>query len=214
MSRLPGGAPGHRFQCLCQQLFPGGKLAQSQTDRRLVADYISGDLKAFTAIVEKHRARLLWVARRYGHNEDDAQDILQEALFKASCSLHTWRHESSLSTWLHRLVMNSGWDFRNHRRHFEVPSLDDGSVPHDINPLLASDPISRTEETLQLHQSLARLHPDQRRALWLIDIEGWTIGHVAKQEGVRPGTIKSRRNRAREALRAELARECSTATER
>lgn len=187
---------------------------QTQSDRHLVADYISGDLRAFTTIVERHRARLLWVARRYGHNEDDAQDILQEALFKASCSLHTWRHESSLSTWLHRLVMNSGWDFRHHRRHLETATLDDDTLPHDINPLLASDPISRTEETLQLRQSLARLHPDQRRALWLIDIEGWTIGHVATQEGVRPGTIKSRRNRAREALRAELAREYSTLAER
>lgn len=182
----------------------------AHTDGGLVAAYIDGDLKAFTTIVERHRARLLWVARRYGHNEDDAQDILQEALFRASYSLHTWRHESSLSTWLHRLVMNSGWDFRNHRVQVEAPTLDDGALPHDINPLLAADPIGRSEDMLHLHESLGRLHPDQRRALWLIDIEGYTIGHVAKQEGVQPGTIKSRRNRAREALRADLG-ECSVA---
>lgn len=192
---------------MCQLIFLGGKLTHN--DRRLVADYIGGDIKAFSSIVEKHRARLLWVARKYGHNEDDAQDILQEALFRASCNLHTWRHESSLSTWLHRLVMNSGWDFRNHRRQVEVTTLDDDALPHDINPKLASDPIGRREDLLHLHESLAKLHPDQRTALWLIDIEGYTIGHVARQAGVQPGTIKSRRNRAREALRAEMAGECS-----
>ncbi|MDO5670346.1 MAG: sigma-70 family RNA polymerase sigma factor [Corynebacterium sp.] len=175
------------------------------SDGRLVADYIDGDLKAFTTIVERHRTRLLWVARRYGHNEDDAQDILQEALFRASYSLHTWRHDSSLSTWLHRLVMNSGWDFRNRRPQVESSTLDDDTLPHDINPLLASDPIGRTEDIWHLHDSLARLHPNQRKALWLIDIEGYSIVHVAKQEGVKPGTIKSRRNRAREALRAEYS---------
>lgn len=177
----------------------------AHSDGRLVADYIDGDLKAFTTIVERHRTRLLWVARRYGHNEDDAQDILQEALFRASYSLHTWRRDSSLSTWLHRLVMNSGWDFRNRRPQVESATLDDGAVPHDINPLLASDPIARTEDLLHLQDTLARLQPDQRKALWLIDVEGYTIGHVAKQEGVKPGTIKSRRNRAREALRAEYS---------
>ncbi|MDO5511516.1 RNA polymerase sigma factor [Corynebacterium sp.] len=180
----------------------------TRTDGGLVAAYIEGDLTAFSAIVERHRARLLWVARRYGRNEDDAHDILQEALFRASYSLHTWRRESSLSTWLHRLVMNSGWDFQNHRVQVETPILDDGTLPHDVNPLLAADPIGRSEDLLHLRESLERLHPDQRRALWLIDIEGYTIGHVARQEGVRPGTIKSRRNRAREALRAELG-ECS-----
>ena len=179
----------------------------AHTDGRLVENYIDGDLRAFTEIVERHRARLLWVARKYGHNEDDAQDILQEALFKASCSQHTWRYESSLSTWLHRLVMNSGWDFRNHRRQFEVPTLDDDSLPHDINPHLAVDPIGERDRMLQLEETLACLRPDQRTALWLIDVEGYSVSHVAEQEGVQPGTIKSRRSRAREALREQLLAE-------
>lgn len=181
----------------------------AHTDGRLVANYIGCDLRAFTEIVERHRARLLWVARKYGHNEDDAQDILQEALLKASCNLHTWRHESSLSTWLHRLVMNSGWDFRNHRRQIEMTTLDDDALPHDINPHLAIDPIGERDKMLQLEETLARLRPDQRTALWLIDVEGYSVSHVAQQEGVQPGTIKSRRSRAREMLRSQLLVECS-----
>lgn len=176
----------------------------AHTDGRLVENYIGGDLRAFTEIVERHRARLLWVARKYGHNEDDAQDILQEALFKASCNLHTWRHESSLSTWLHRLVMNTGWDFRNHRRQVETTTLDEEAVPHEINLRLSIDPIRQREVILQLREALDRLRPDQRTALWLIDVVGYSVAHVAEQEGVPPGTIKSRRARARTALREDM----------
>ncbi|GAB2516698.1 sigma-70 family RNA polymerase sigma factor [Corynebacterium atrinae] len=176
----------------------------NQPDGALIAAYIGGDMRAFSRIVEKHRARLLWVARKYGHNEEDANDILQEAFLRASRKLHTYRHEASLSTWLHRLVMNTGWDFRNHRNQVELAVLDGEAIPHEINLKLAVDPIHHKETLLHLQEGLAKLHPNQREALWLIDVAGYSIAHVARQEGVQPGTIKSRRARARQALRENL----------
>ncbi|WIM70963.1 sigma-70 family RNA polymerase sigma factor [Corynebacterium suedekumii] len=176
----------------------------TQPDGELVDAYVAGDMRAFSEIVERHRTRLLWVARKYGHNEDDAQDIVQEALLRASRKLHTYRHESSLSTWLHRLVMNTGWDFRNHRRQVETTTLDEEAVPHEINLRLSIDPIRQREVILQLREALDRLRPDQRTALWLIDVVGYSVAHVAEQEGVPPGTIKSRRARARTALREDM----------
>ncbi len=175
------------------------------TDRDLVSAYVGGDTRAFTTIVERHRTRLLWVARRYAKNEDDAQDILQEAFLKASRNLHTYRAEATLSTWLHRLVMNSGWDFAHHRRHREHMILDDGVIPHEFNVRLSHDPTRSLDLGLELRQSMAKLRPDQRTALLLIDVVGYSVDHVARREGVRPGTIKSRRSRAREVLRAHLA---------
>lgn len=176
----------------------------TQPDGELVTAYVAGDMKAFSEIVERHRTRLLWVARKYGNNDDDADDIVQEALLRASLKLHTYRHESTLSTWLHRLVMNSGWDFLNHRSQVEISTLDDDSVPHEINLRLSVDPIRQREVALHLEEAMAKLRPDQRSALWLIDIAGYSVAHVAEHEGVRPGTIKSRRSRAKDALRAEL----------
>ncbi|RNE48118.1 sigma-70 family RNA polymerase sigma factor [Corynebacterium alimapuense] len=176
----------------------------TQPDGALVHAYVAGDTRAFSQIVERHRARLLWVARKYGNNEDDANDILQEAWLRASRKLHTYRYEASLSTWLHRLVMNSGWDFINHRHQLESVTLDDDVVPHEVNLRLSVNPIEHRDVILHLEESLAKLRPDQRSALWLIDIAGYSIAHVAKQEGVRPGTIKSRRARARESLREDM----------
>ncbi|AGF73797.1 sigma-70 family RNA polymerase sigma factor [Corynebacterium halotolerans] len=176
----------------------------TDSDRALVSAYVAGDMRAFTVIVERHRARLLWVARRYARNEDDAHDILQEALLKASRKLHTYRAESTLSTWLHRLVMNSGWDFAHHRSHREQTTLDDDVVPHEFNIRLSYDPTRHLDQTMLLRQAMAKLRPDQRAALLLIDVAGYSVSHVARREGVRPGTIKSRRARAREFLREDL----------
>lgn len=183
--------------------------ATDRSDRELVTAYLGGDRRAFTTIVERHRTRLLWVARRYAHTEEDAHDILQEALLKASHKLHTYRAESTLSTWLHRLVMNSGWDFAHHRRHREQATLDEEVIPHDFNVRLSHDPTRLLDLALLLRHSMAKLRPDQRTALLLIDVAGYSVAHVAHREGVRPGTIKSRRARAREFLREDLATEAA-----
>lgn len=177
-----------------------------QSDMDLVADFLSGDVSAFSTIVERHRARLLWVARRYtAGNEDDAEDILQDALFKASRNLNSYRAEATLSTWLHRLVMNAGYDFRNHRFRREVSTLDQDDAAHDYQDRLAHDPHSEHETAMMLRAALETLRPEQRTALLAVDGAGYTVASVAESEGVRPGTIKSRRARGRAALADALA---------
>lgn len=176
-----------------------------RSDDELVADFLSGDTRAFTTIVERHRARLLWVARKYTWgNEADAEDVVQEALFKASRKLGSFRRESSLATWLHRLVMNSGYDFSHHRFRREVSSLNDDAVDIEQNLQLSHDPRSEHEDAMAVREALDALHPDQRRALLAVDALGYTILDLAREEGVKPGTIKSRRNRARSAFSAAL----------
>ena len=185
--------------------FPGGFLVSAQpTDRELVDAFIGGDTKAFSAIVEKHRARLTAMARRYTRNDDDAQDIVQEALLKASCNMATYRHDAALSTWLHRLVMNSGYDFLNHRSNRENASLDAEIIEDDRNYALAHNPSENLAESITVAQAMETLRQDQREALYLTDIAGYPIDTVAKVQGVAPGTVKSRRARARQVLRAAI----------
>ncbi|KQB84670.1 sigma-70 family RNA polymerase sigma factor [Corynebacterium oculi] len=153
----------------------------------------------------RHGARLLRVARRYGRNEHDAHDIVQEALLRASQNLHTFRRESALGTWLYRLVANSGYDFAHHRHLREVAALDDGRTAPDADIRLAYEPLSGIDTRLALQSALSHLHPDQAAALVLIDAAGYSVAHVAEWAGVQPGTVKSRRARAKAALR-ELMR--------
>lgn len=175
---------------------------QTMPDNALVTEFVAGDHKAFAVIVERHRQRMMAVAKRYARNEHDAQDIVQDALFKASRNMHTFRAESALTTWLHRLVQNAGYDHakraENKRQH---TSLDDSEkLNQDSNRYLAIDPLGNLDRLLELRQALMKLPAAQRRALMLIDVAGYSIDSAASHLGVRPGTVKSRRNRARQAL--------------
>lgn len=170
-------------------------------DRALVAAYLAGDERAFEAIVNRHHRVMRRLAWRYARNEQDAQDIMQEALLKASTHMHTYRAEAKFSTWLYRLVLNAGFDHykraENKRQHL---SIDDEDLPQDARKFLAHDPLKNFNRMLGLRQTLAALPAENVHALLLIDVAGHSINHAARELGVRPGTVKSRRHRARDML--------------
>lgn len=180
---------------------------QEKNDKALVKEYIEGDHRAFAVIVQRHRQRMLAVAKRYARNEHDAQDIVQDALFKASRNMHTFRSEAALTTWLHRLVLNAGFDHakraENKRQH---ASLDDSEkLNQDSNIYLSHDPLGNLDRLLTFRQAMQKLPASQQHALMLIDVAGHSINSAASQLGVRPGTVKSRRNRGRQALAEALS---------
>lgn len=176
--------------------------AIEHTDQQLVEAYKAGDARAFAQIVHRHTPRLNYVARRYARNEQDMQDIVQEALFRASKKMHSYRSEAKLSTWLHRLVMNTGYDhLQAARKRARDVSIDDTEhASSDANPLLAHDPTSAVDRGIVLRQAIEALPAAQRDALLLIDVVGLTVQRAAREMGVRPGTVKSRRSRARDAV--------------
>lgn len=175
---------------------------QNLSDEALAAAYLQGDGRAFAAIVDRHTARMLTVARRRARNEQDAQDIVQEAFFKAALNMHTYRAEAALTTWLHRLVVNAGYDHakraENKRAHL---SLDDEEQDFNEKSMaLAHWPLAHYEKIMALRNILARIPSAHRRALMLIDVAGLTVDTAARELGVQPGTVKSRRHRAREQI--------------
>lgn len=183
------------------------------SDAQLVATYVAGDHTAFTTIVTRHERHMKWAARKYGRNEDDVHDILQDALLKASRNMHLYRAEAALSTWLHKLVLNSGFDWARHRSRRELAILDDTHTTPSEDPRLAVDPLSYLDVALTIRQAMDQLHTDQRNALLLVDLGGYCIDDVAHYEGVKPGTIKSRRARAKAQLRTLLQADFFAGTE-
>lgn len=175
-----------------------------RTDEDLVHDFLDGDTAAFRRIVQRHRSRLTNVARRYAANEDDAQDIMQEAWLKASTSLGTYRSEAKLTTWLHRVVANKGYDFVTNKARREQPLLDDADTTHRYSEQLVHDPYDQVDRTMLLNQVIASLPEHQRTALILVDMLGHDLDSAAAELGVQTGTVKSRRARARTALRGSI----------
>ena len=98
--------------------------------------------------------------------------------------------------------MNSGYDYMaaGQKRMRDVSIDDTERVSADANPMLAHDPTPAVDRAIVMRQAIEALPAAQRTALLLIDVAGLTVENAAREMGVKPGTVKSRRSRARDAV--------------
>lgn len=174
-------------------------------DAALLAAHVAGDPEAFGALVRRHQDRLWSVALRTCQNPEDASDALQEALISALRNAHSFRGESQVSTWLHRIVVNASIDRIRRRRSRPTIGLDQAFAAGIPEPTEEGDRIERRETILEVERGLAALPVDQRAALVLVDIEGLSVSEAAHALGVPVGTVKSRCHRGRARLAVLLA---------
>jgi RNA polymerase sigma-70 factor (ECF subfamily) len=171
------------------------------SDEELLRAHVAGDPTAFDELVRRHRDRLWSVALRTTGNREDAADAVQEAFLSAFRTAGTFRGESAVMTWLHRIVVNAAVDRIRRRRPAE--SLDvmlDAGRPVAATP----DPAPGRVTALAVRAALARLPLDQRLAVVLVDLEGYSVDEAATVLGVPAGTVKSRCWRGRAKLAALL----------
>ena len=170
---------------------------RAPTDAQLLAAHRAGDPRAFD-LLARHNYGLLWgVAMRMLDHPDDAADAVQEALIAALRRAHTYRGEASVRTWLCRITVNTCID--RIRRERLRPTEAWG----EREPSSGVDHAGRVVTRLAVDEALAQLSVEQRVAVVLVDVQGWSVAEVARLVGVPPGTVKSRCARARTRL-AEL----------
>src|SRR5260221_13471412 len=158
-------------------------------DQRLITALRVGDEWAFETMVRLYGGRLLAVARRFTRNENDAQDVLQSAYLSAFRALKDFEGSCQLSTWLHRIVVNTAlMKLRSRRRKPEesietlwpafledghhVEQFSDWSVPAD-------QLIEREETRTTVRNCIDRLPDNYRLVLMLRDIEERSTQEVA-----------------------------------
>ena len=171
------------------------------TDRDLLARHCAGDRDAFGSLVERHRDRLWRIALRTLGDPDDAADAVQDALVSAFRAAGSYRGEAAVTTWLHRIVVNSCLDLARRRSARPTSPLTDSvalSIP-------ASDELSAHETAAEVLAALRDLPTEQAAALVLVDIEGYPVAEVADMLDVPSGTVKSRCARGRSRLAERLA---------
>ncbi len=175
------------------------------SDAELMSRHVAGDPHAFSQIVERHRDRLWAVALRTTGDPDDAADALQEALIRAFQRASQFRGESAVTTWLHRIVVNASLDRlrrRAVRATLPLPEADTKAGRALIDP---TDHVGQREDQIAIASALAALPEDQRDAILLVDVEGWSVEEAATMLSCPPGTIKSRCSRGRAKLAVALA---------
>jgi RNA polymerase sigma-70 factor (ECF subfamily) len=171
------------------------------TDHELLAAHVAGDPRAFGEIVARHRDRLWAVALRTLGDREDAADALQDALLSAYRAAKGFRGDSAVTTWLHRIVVNSCLDRARQRKTRPTVPLPDAGPNEPAEP---TDPIEERDTALAVHRALAELPEEQRAALVLVDLQGHSVADTAQILGVAEGTIKSRCARGRARLAVSL----------
>jgi RNA polymerase sigma-70 factor (ECF subfamily) len=186
-------------------------------EQALVAALRDGHEWAFEAMVRNHGGRLLAVARRLMQNEEDARDVLQTAYFSAFRALRTFEGASSLSTWLHRITVNTAlMKLRSRRRKPEesietlLPAFqDDGHHVEQFSDWAApaDQLLARKETRATVRACIDRLPDNYRTVLVLRDVEELSTQQVAEMLGMTPVAVKVRLHRARQGLATLLRKE-------
>jgi RNA polymerase sigma-70 factor (ECF subfamily) len=188
---------------------PGGTAPDDNgapSDGDLLRRHVEGHPDAFGALFGRHRDQLWAVAIRTLGDPEEAADALQDAMISALRRASTFRGDSAVMTWLHRIVVNACLD-RMRRRAARPAS---GGHDDDALDTLAgrgrmSDPSGTTDTALDVRAALRRLVPEQQAALVLVDMLGYPIADAAEALGVSQGTVKSRAARGRARLLPMLA---------
>ena len=179
-------------------------------DTELLAQIGRGDQAAFRTLLDRHARYLFGVAHAMSGSTADAEDLVQETLMGAVTSAGKFRGESSVRTWLVRILVNKVrmWR-RSDRKHERTVRLNDvgasGRPPGE--PASAGGSVSATVDAkLDLTLMLAQLTPEHRQVIILRELQGMSYEEMAQALDVPRGTVESRLHRAREELRKRFKR--------
>ncbi|WP_051951175.1 RNA polymerase sigma factor SigM [Actinacidiphila yeochonensis] len=181
-------------------------------DAELLARHVAGDPDAFAELVRRHRDRLWAVALRTLGDREEAADALQDAFVSAFRSAHTFRGQAAVTTWLHRITVNACLDrIRRAATRRTAPVAEEERLDALMEPQESAEaPAEREELHREVLAALATLPAEQRAALVLVDMQGYSVAEAAAILEVPTGTIKSRCARGRARL-APLVRHLRSA---
>lgn len=177
-------------------------------EQKLIDAAIAGDSGAFERLIEPLEGRIYAVALRMCGNREDAQDCMQESMIRIYRALSSFKGQSSFSTWVYRVTMNTCLDELRRRKARRSTSLDtlldSGWSPTDETDTPERHAI-QSEQRRTLERAIAELPEDMRAAVVLRDIQGLAYDEIASTLNVNVGTVKSRISRGRERLREKLS---------
>lgn len=173
-----------------------------------------GDEAAFADLVDLHKERVHGIAWQLSHNHEDALDITQEAFVRLWNALPAFKGTASFSTWMHRIVLNTGIDFiRREKRHKAATSLANPSdtdaaatsPPEPASPPNQRDAVYEAQFQKLVLQALTKLSGRQRRVFVLRYYHALSLKEIGEIIHTSEGTVKKHLARAQAQLKILLA---------
>ena len=169
----------------------------------LISRARGGDREAFGALVEQYRDNVYRLAYRMCGNAYDADEAAQEAFVAAWRALPNFRGDAKFSTWLYRLTTNAAIDvMRREKRHQTVGDGEMMELADDADS--PQETVERPEQQEAVQKALSTLSEEYREVLLLRYMEELDYAEIAEVLQLPSGTVKSRINRAKAALKTAL----------
>lgn len=184
----------------------------TSADWALVQQCTAGDEDACTRLVSDHQRMVYQLGLHLLGDPQEALDLSQEVFLRVFRTLPQFRGQSSLKTWIYRIVINQAANRRRwwHRRHkSQQIALEEHTAAHgevaETRRLADPDQVLEGREAARrVWAALDTLPFDQRAVIILREIDGLSYDEIADSLGVAVGTVKSRLARARRGLRTAL----------
>jgi len=161
-----------------------------------------GDMAAFEDIYKEFSSTVYTLAFGVTQNQQDAEEATQDVFVKIFRSLKNFRFDSSFSTWLYRITMNTAINIYRKRKNHGL-SFTNYDEPSDIQlaaPDISKDQRDRADAAARVAELLKNINPEHRACIVLREIEGLDYKEMADVLGIPLNTVRSRLKRAREAL--------------
>jgi RNA polymerase sigma-70 factor (ECF subfamily) len=155
----------------------------------------SGDVEAFESVYRMHAAAVFALCRRMVGDEGEARDLMQDIFVRAWERLTSFRGQSSLGTWLHRLGVNVILEHLRGRKR-DAGRLIDG----DDDSFGSRSSAGQLDTRMDVNAALVHLPAGARTVFVLHDIEGYSHDEISQMTGIAPGTARAQLFRARRAL--------------
>jgi RNA polymerase sigma-70 factor, ECF subfamily len=180
------------------------------SESTLIAAARRGDRAALSRLLESHQKRVFGFGVKMCGDVEDAKDVAQETLLTLVRSMHDFRGEASISTWLYTVARS--FCIKKRRRtkgapahHEPLDKVSQQTAPDAAAAAPTPEQMLLGRETREtVAAALDKLDPDWREVIVLRDIEGLSATEVAEVTGVSVAAVKSRLHRARTALREHL----------
>jgi len=187
-------------------------------DKELIRSFNAGSKRAFDSLVLKYKDRVFNLCCRFLGDLEEADDSAQETFIKVYRSLKKFRFESTFSTWLYRIAVNTcknKLSSLKYRRNRKMVRLDNGREGERRTNTLIDESgspekyLEKKEREILIQQAIDSLPEDFKSVVVLRDVEGLSYEMTARITGYNIGTVKSKLSRARERLRKKLGESIS-----
>ncbi len=174
----------------------------------LVRALRQGDEEAFATLVRRHQGRIYNLAYNYVKDEEEAKDLTQDIFITVHRTLPSLRDENKFSAWLYQLALNhcrNRYKRLQRRGFFRSRSLDDPDSPlHLTSGETPEGLLGQQDQDRLVREAIAALSEAEKEIIILRDIEGLAYDEIGEVLEIPLGTVKSKLNRARLALKERL----------